>query len=128
MRIRPRRSRLLMLWWLGLHGLAAAGVGTASLGPAATLLILIGLVGHAIWRFPRLMPFLVHRSEGDWAVPGLCRAGLRLGADTRAGGWWIRLELTDGGCRLRWLLLRDQLDPEVWRALQREVRVRGRIR
>ena len=44
-----------------------------------------------------------------------------------AGGWWIRLVLVDAEGSLEWILYRDQLPRESWKALAGEVRnaVRG---
>ena len=64
---------------------------------------------------------------GCWSVPGRDRHELRLAAGSVSGGWWIRLVLVDAEGSLEWILYRDQLPRESWKALAGEVRnaVRG---
>jgi len=123
--LRPRRSRLLLAWWLGVHGLAALCLALAALGLAWKCLSFLALASHGLWRFPAPVPSLARSDAGSWSVAGLGRAGLRLTPESRDGGWWIRLALEDARGSLRWVILKDQLDPDTWHALQAVVR-RGR--
>jgi len=127
-RLRPQRSRVLLLWWWGIHGAAALGLVLTSFGLPWKCLALLGLTSHAVWRYPPRVPGLVRGCAGEWAVPDLGRSGLQLSPESRDGGWWIRLALTDAQGSLGWVLLSDQLDPDAWRALQAELRRRGQIK
>jgi len=120
--LRPRPSRLLKLWWYAVHGLAGLGIAGVPLWPALKCFALAGLLAHAWWRVPPLAPLLIKRRNGSWAAPELGRTELRPLADTSYGLWWVRLILADARGTVRWLLLRDQLDPAVWRALQVSLR------
>ena len=120
-RVRPRPSRRLLAWWSGVHGLAALGLALSAVDPLWRILALGVLLIHAHWRFPRPIPDLLRSPAGDWAVPALDRAGLRLAEESRDGGWWLELVLTDDRGSLIWLLIEDQLESDVWLALRGEV-------
>lgn len=127
-RLRPQRSRVLLLWWWGIHGAATLSLVLTSFGLPWKCLALLGLTSHAVWRYPPTAPGLVRGWTGEWAVPGLGRSGLQLSPESHDGGWWIRLALTDAQGSLGWVLLSDQLHPDAWRALQAELRRRGQIK
>jgi hypothetical protein len=80
----------------------------------------LAALAHAIVFRPRRTPRLVFRA-GEVAVPELGLEDLALGRRTRHCGLWIRLDLRGAGRALDILLLADQVDPILWRALRAEL-------
>lgn len=81
-----------------------------------------GALAHARWRrVPNIPEFAMIR-PGCWSVPSLERDNLVLTADSRCGGWWIRMVLDDPEVSLSWILYYDQLPPTEWRELAYEAR------
>jgi hypothetical protein len=80
---------------------------------------------HLAARWPRLAPRIVRDRDGVWAIPALGLANLRLGPRTRYTTLWIRLSLVTPERARDIVLLVDQFDDEVWRALQAWLRGAG---
>ena len=83
-------------------------------------LVAIAALAHSIVLRPRRTPRLV-LSAGRVAVPELGLENLALGLRTRHCGLWVRLDLRGAGRALDILLLADQVDPTIWRALRAEL-------
>jgi hypothetical protein len=130
LRVRPRPSRTLALWWGTVHALAAVGVLASALPHPVAALVLGALLVHSRWRRPRSAQPLDLCASGAWNLPASGLADLTLAEGTAVGPFWIKLVLarvggTEGGrarARVHCLLLSDQLDPDTWRALQAELR------
>ena len=118
----PRPSTLLRSWWWFLHGLAALAIVVSSLGPWWKCLLVAGVLAHFRWRPTPRVPDFEIVSPGRWSVPALDRHGLVPTAQSRCGGWWIRLVLEDARGTLEWVLYFDQLPTPDWRLLEEEVR------
>ena len=124
---RPRPSWLLRSWWWFVHGLAVLSILVSSLHPVWKCALVAGILAHGRWRSRPPVPAFAMLRPGCWSVPGLDRHELQLATESASGGWWIRLVLVDPEGSLDWVLYRDQLPSEGWKALAAEVRntVRG---
>jgi hypothetical protein len=120
--LNPEFSAILLIWWVAVHALVIAAIVVlgAPWVPKA-LALLIALV-HAIALAPERTPRVIYRSGGRVAVPELGLDELTLGPRTRYTTGWIRFDLRGGGRALDILLLADQVEPAIWRALQAELR------
>jgi hypothetical protein len=85
-------------------------------------LALLCVLVHAIALPPERTLRMVYRSDGRVAVPELGLYDLELGPGTLYTRGWVRFDLKGAGRALETLLLADQVSPEVWRALQAELR------
>ncbi len=108
------------MWWAALHGVVLAALALLAgpwllRAPAA-----LAALGHSIAFRPRRTPRLVF-SAGRVAVPELELEDFALGRRTRHCGLWIRLDLRGPGRALDILLLPDQVDAVLWRALRAEL-------
>lgn len=120
--LKPERSVALALWWVSIHCLAVASVLLSSLSVPLELAGVALTLAHALARRPARPTTLLRHEDGSWSVPERGMTGLALGEGTSLGPFWIALHLGAGRRRASLLLLRDQLDPETWRALQAELR------
>ena len=118
----PRPSRLLRSWWSFLHGLVVLAIAVSSLDTWWKCLLVAGVLAHARWRPTTRVPDFEMVRPGRWSVPSLDRHELVLTAQSRCGGWWIRLVLEDPQGTLEWVLYRDQLPLQSWRFLADRVR------
>lgn len=119
----PKPSRLLKIWWLGVHLLGALGLVGCALPAPLALCGVAALLAHGWLRMPAPAPALVQRgADGQWALPANGSQGLVLAAGTAVGPFWVELRLEGREGRRAVLLLRDQLDRESWRALQAQLR------
>jgi hypothetical protein len=120
--LRPRRSRLMAIWWSNIH--IGACIATISLplpwGPK--LLLLVSLACHSWFLVPASPPRLIRSSGGKLFIPSLATRPLGLDPQTRFADWWVRLRLIDCPGRAEIVLLRDQLSGVEWRALQAALR------
>jgi hypothetical protein len=105
-----------------LHGLVAAALLVLAAPWLLKGLALLILLVHAIALAPERAPRLVYRSDGRAAVPEIGLDDLVLGPRTQYARGWVRFDLRGAGRALDILLLADQVEPEVWRALQVELR------
>lgn len=112
--LRPRASRWLLIWWCGLHGVAASGGLLLPIPGVPRALVITAVMLHAIWRLPRRPPRWLAYSNGVWSLPGHDNAVLTCFRGTRSGSWWVVLVLIGRDRRSRFLLLRDQLDAREW--------------
>ena len=120
--LRPRSSRLLLVWWSVLHGVAASGGLLLQIPRIFQVLVITSVVLHALWRLPGRPPPWIAYSNGFWSLPGHRGTPLACIQGTRAGSWWVALVLGAPGRRIRLLLLRDQLEAREWRQLKAALR------
>jgi hypothetical protein len=86
---------------------------------------LVAVACHALLRRPRKPERLMIDADGRVELPERGVAGLELGARSRYTSTWVRLELRGSGRAVYWTVLADQVDPEIWRTLQVELRRLG---
>jgi len=124
-RIRPARSRLIPVWHVGVHALAAAAIALSGLAWPLELAAFGALAAHAVWRWPGAPVPICRHADGTWSLPALGLEGLVLCPGTEAGPFWVRLSLGRADARaVTVVLVADQLDRESWRRLQAELRRR----
>jgi hypothetical protein len=112
----------LAVWWVALHALAAAALVVLAAPWLLKGLALLVVLVHAIALPPERALRMLYRGDGRVAVPELGLDDLELGPRTLYTWGWVRLDLRGAGEALDVLLLADQVSPEVWRALQAELR------
>ncbi len=122
--LRPRPSRLLLVWWWIVHGVGAAGIIELPLPWVLRCWLLAAVAGHGYRRFPRVSPAYLRYRNGIWAVPAVHGGRLRLAPGSRYSSWWIRLILEGRRGSIPVLVLYDQLEKHEWRALQAAIRRR----
>jgi hypothetical protein len=121
--LEPERSLTLILWWAALHVLLALALAALP-GPVwVSGFLAAALLAHASFRFPRRPPVLALARDGTWSLPESGVSGLVLGAGSEIASAWVRLILVGPGTRRSVLLLKDQLSPQSWRALQAGLRL-----
>ncbi len=114
---------MLHIWWFMLHALPAAAVVLVTAWSVPAVVFVAGLACHAFLRFPRQhFPVLLRRRDGSWSLPQSGGSRLTLAPGSWLAWNWVRLVLTDGDRRQVLLLVRDQLEPHAWRALQARLR------
>jgi hypothetical protein len=111
----------LTVWWIALHALTVAALLTLAAPWLLKGLALLDVLVHAIALPPERTSRMVYR-DGRVAVPELGLEDLELGPRTVCTRVWVRFDLKGAGRTLETLLLVDQVSPEVWRALQAELR------
>jgi hypothetical protein len=115
----PRASRLVWIWWGGLHVLLAAAtvlVGWPCLPKVAALAV---IAGHAAVRRPRpTLPSIIVAEDATWGVPTLSSGRTPLGPRTVMCTHWVALDLGSGAPRRHLVLFVDQLDAEQWARLR----------
>ena len=112
-------SRLLWVWWCGLHALLAT---TAVLGGwpwALKLAAVAAVAAHAVVRRPSPTPrSVVVAPDATCVVPEWGPSRVALGPRTVVCAYWIRLDLGTGPRPGDILLFIDQLDPGQWTRLR----------
>jgi len=119
----PEPSRLLILWWLALHGLLLGAVALVGADLWLKGLFALGVVVHGISRRPAAAPTpILVAEDGSFHVPMLETAWLVPGPRTRLAARWLRLSLLGGARPHDILLCVDQVDAASW------ARVNARLR
>jgi len=113
---------VLAVWWVAVHALAVAALVVLAAPWLLKALVLLTVLVHAIALAPERAPRVVYRSDGRIAIPERGLDDLTLGPRTLYTRSWVRLDLEGEGRRVEILLLVDQVSPEVWRALQAQLR------
>jgi hypothetical protein len=107
-------SRVLLAWWLALHGLTGAALCLSAGVPGLAGLPILLL--HGWLRRPVRERRLLVRGNSCCCLPLEGRFGLTLTTASQAGPGWVRLVFSDQP-RKGLLVLRDQLDRAGWRRL-----------
>jgi hypothetical protein len=125
--LRPKRSRLLILWWLGLHALLLGAAALVGWPWWCRALAMLAVGGHALGRWPATPGLLLVASDGSCSVPELGLHWLEPAPGTRLTAYWISLSLGKGRRRRDILLWVDQIDTTSWVRLTARLLRRGPV-
>lgn len=116
--LRPKPSRVLSLWWLGLHLLLAATVFLIGWSVLPKIGAIAAVVAHALWRRPLAASEVIEvGADGACRIASQGSEAFAPGPRTRLTPFSVRIVARTKRDLVDILLLADQLDREDWRRL-----------